>query len=421
MQKNLDKLLEELLYLHPKYIDLSLNRLFKLLFKIDNPHLKLPPIIHIAGTNGKGSTLSYIRHILMEGGYNVHAYISPHLKLFNERIIINNNQIGTQKLITTLKFIKKINQNNPITFFEITTAAAFYLFAKEKTDFLILETGLGGRLDATNVVNNSLINIITPISIDHQEFLGKNINNITNEKLGIIKKESTVIISKQSRQVELFIKKKLLNKKNNKIFYNNHYKIMKKNNNTFTLKYKKEENIYKVPKLIGDHQIENASTAIATILNLNEIGYKFSNRTINNGILKTKWPGRLELGKLNNIKVYMDGAHNIDGASKLLKYFKNKKIKVWLMMGMLKNKDLYGFVKKLKPITKGIIAIKIPKEKNSFLPNDIERICNELKIINYKQTSIKEANNFIINELKPKVILVTGSLYLIGKIRKYYL
>ena len=125
--------------------------------------------------------------------------------------------------------------------------------------------------------------------------------------------------------------------------------------------------------------------------------------------------------RLKNKIVYLDGAHNIDGASKLLKYFKNKKIKVWLMMGMLKNKDLYGFVKKLKPITKGIIAIKIPKEKNSFLPNDIERICNELKIINYKQTSIKEANNFIINELKPKVILVTGSLYLIGKIRKYYL
>ncbi len=178
MPKQLDKLLQQLITLHPKYIDLSLNRLLELLQKIDNPHLKLPPIIHIAGTNGKGSTLSYLRHIMMENKFLVHAYISPHLKSFNERIILANKEVVTSKLLKNLQYIKKINNDNPITFFEITTAVAFYLFSKQKADFLILETGLGGRLDATNVIKNSIIDIITPISYDHQEYLGKTLKKI---------------------------------------------------------------------------------------------------------------------------------------------------------------------------------------------------------------------------------------------------
>ena len=183
MSQKLDALLKQLHKLHPKYIDLSLDRLRKLLEKLNNPHLKLPPVIHIAGTNGKGSTLSFIQNILIENNYSIHAYISPHLKSFNERIIIRNKLINKKSLYSVLKKIKKINNNEPITFFEITTAAAFYIFSKKKSDFLILETGLGGRLDATNIINKSLIDIITPIGIDHQDFLGKTLKKITNEKL----------------------------------------------------------------------------------------------------------------------------------------------------------------------------------------------------------------------------------------------
>ena len=160
MTTNLEKLLNQLVRLHPKYIDLSLKRILNLLKKLGNPHSKLPPTIHIAGTNGKGSTLSYIRQILIENNFLVHCYISPHLKSIEERFIISNKQIGKQKLFNTLSYIKKINEEKKITFFEITTAAAFYLFAKEKADFLILETGLGGRFDATNVIKNSIIDII---------------------------------------------------------------------------------------------------------------------------------------------------------------------------------------------------------------------------------------------------------------------
>ena len=421
MSKKLEKLLGQLIDLHPKYIDLSLNRVFKLLKKINNPHLNLPPVIHIAGTNGKGSTLSYIRSILVENEFKVHAYISPHLKSFNERIIVSNKLITNYKLLKALNYIKEINANKPITFFEITTVAAFYLFQKQKADFLILETGLGGRLDATNVIQNSLIDIITPIGIDHQDFLGKSIINITNEKLGIIKKNSNIIISKQKEIVKSHIIKKLKNKKNLKLIEKKDFGITNRYKNKFTLRFKNKKTIFANPKLLGEHQIENLSVAITAILKLNELGYVFSKKNINNGIIKTEWPGRLEKGELNNIKVYLDGAHNIDGAIQLLRYFKSKKLKVWLIIGMLNNKNLYSYLKIIKPILYGAIAIPIPDEKNSFKPQEIIKICKKLKIKNYSKDSIDEANLFILEKIKPKTILITGSLYLVGKIRDRYL
>lgn len=421
MSTKLDKLLTQLLNLHPKYIDLSLTRLLILLKKLDNPHLKMPPTIHIAGTNGKGSTLSYLRHIIMEKNYKVHAYISPHLKSFNERITLSNKKVSKSNLLKNLKYIKKINASNPITFFEITTAAAFYLFSKEKADFLIIETGLGGRLDATNVLKKSLVDIITPIGIDHQDFLGKNIFKITNEKLGIIKKNSNIIIAKQKKLIASHIKKKLKYNKNIKLFYGNKFKIIKKNSNSFTLEFKNKNYTFRKPQLNGDHQIENASTAIATILQLNEIGFNFSKKIINEGIRKTKWPGRLEKGNLQKIPVYLDGAHNIDGAVQLLKYFKLKKNKCWLIFGMLDNKDIVSYLNKIKPITNGIIAINIPGENNCFTTKQIFNTSKKLKIPCIEKKSIELANNYLIETIKPKTILICGSLYLVGKIRNLYL
>jgi len=421
MSQNLDKLLIQLINLYPKCIDLSLERLLKLLEKLGNPHLKIPPVIHIAGTNGKGSTLSYILHILKENNFLVNAYISPHLNSFNERIILNNKEVRTNELFINLQYVKKINANKPITFFEITTATAFYLFSKVKADFLLLETGLGGRLDATNVIKESLIDIITPIGIDHQEFLGKNILKITDEKLGIIKKNSYIIISKQKKQIKLYIKNKIKNRKNKKIFFNDQFKIIEKNKKTFTLEFKKQRFKFKKPLLIGDHQVENLSTAVATILQLNEIGFSFSQKIINSGIIKTKWPGRLEKGELKNIPVYLDGAHNIDGAIQLSKFFLKQKNKVWLIFGMLNNKEIFFYLKKLKPILKGVIAISIPNQKNSFTPEEIFKVCEELKINCFKKSSVTKANSFLLSKIKPNTILISGSLYLVGKIRKHYL
>ncbi len=417
MSQKLDALLKQLHKLHPKYIDLSLDRLRKLLEKLNNPHLKLPPVIHIAGTNGKGSTLSFIQTILIENNYSIHAYISPHLKSFNERIIIRNKLINKKSLYTVLKKIEKINNNEPITFFEITTATAFYIFSKRKSDFLILETGLGGRLDATNIINKSLIDIITPIGIDHQEFLGKSLKKITNEKLGIIKKGSTVIISKQKNLVKNHILNKINLKKNTTLFYGNRFKILEKNSKTFKLQYDKKKYIFNNPKLIGEHQIENASTAITSIFILKKLGYKFNNKSINKGIVKTVWPGRLEKLKLCHIPVYLDGAHNIDGAKKLLNFFKQKNQKVWIIIGMLNNKNLNDFIKILQPITEGVVAVPIPQEKNSFTSDEILNVCKKLNLICYKKTNVKIANQFLKKTIKPKIILVTGSLYLIGSIK----
>ena len=421
MSKNLNELLKQLIDLHPKYIDLSLVRLKKLLDKIGNPHLNIPKVIHIAGTNGKGSTLSFVKQILIEHGLKVHSYTSPHLQNFKERITLSNKEISTKKLLVTLKYIKKINRGNPITFFEITTAAAFYLFSKQKADFVILETGLGGRLDATNVIKESLIDIITPIGIDHQEFLGKGITKITNEKLGIIKKGSKVIVSKQKKEVMTHIKKKLKKTKNKLSLYNDHYKILKKDKKEFILKYNNKILNFKNPKLIGYHQIENASTAIITILKLTELGYAFNKNKINKGILKTIWPCRLERKKLKKIPIYLDGAHNIDGATKLLDYFKFNNLKIWLIIGMLNNKNLQKFLEILKPILIGTIGIKIPDEKNSFTTKEINQVCKKLKIKNYEKKSITDANEFLLNKINPELILITGSLYLVGKVRKIYL
>ena len=420
MQKKLEKLIDQLLKLHPKYIDLSLDRLKTLLTKLGNPENNLPPIIHVAGTNGKGSTISYIKNILEQHNYSVHCYISPHLESFEERFIVSNKQVKTKKLINTLEYIKKINGKNNITFFEITTAAAFLLFSKEKADFTILETGLGGRLDATNVVKQTIIDIITPIGIDHQEYLGKTIEKITKEKLGIIKQESTIIIGKQKTYVKNYIKQKIKKFKNKKFFFNENFKIKNKNNNFFIFSYKNKKYLVNKPNLLGKHQLDNAATAIMAIMQIKNLNYKIKDNLINKGLSKTYWPGRLEKGFLNEIPVFLDGAHNISGAEQLSKFFSKDLKKRWVIFGMIKNKDLLNFLLKIQNVIDGIIAINIPQEKNSFSAHEIKKVCIKLNICCIERKNITEANKYLINSIKPEEILVTGSLYLIGKVRKLY-
>ena len=209
-KNNIDSLLFSITKLYPKYIDLNLSRLQKLLNKLDNPQNKLPPVIHIAGTNGKGSTLIFIKNIMQEYGLKVHCYTSPHLIHFSERIVISNNQIHNDYLFKTLKEIIKINNNEKITFFELTTALALLCFSREKADFCLIETGLGGRLDATNIIKRKILNIITSIGLDHEEFLSPYLKNIVAEKCGILSKNIPVIISQQNT----YYKDQLLKKKN---------------------------------------------------------------------------------------------------------------------------------------------------------------------------------------------------------------
>jgi len=414
-----EKLLDELVGLHPKYIDLSLNRVNKLLDKLGNPHHNLPKTIHIAGTNGKGSVQSFIRNIIVANGYSCDAYISPHLYKFNERIIINNKEISTKKLYETLKIVKKINNNNPITFFEITTAVGFLLFSKSKSDFLILETGLGGRLDATNILKNKICSIITPISFDHEEFLGKSIEKITKEKLGITKKSNYILISKQSNVVNKIIKNNI--PKNKTIFYyGKDYNINKILDNKYEFRFKDKKLYIQKPKLNGNHQIENASVACACIYILKDLGIKFKTKLINNSIKNTSWPGRLEKFKYKNKTIIFDGSHNIDGAKKLNIFLKESKIKPLVVFGMLNNKKLNSFLKILKKQIKFILAVEIPNEKNSFKTNEIKKACLNQSIECKEIKDFKKIFN-IIKKTKDSKILITGSLYLVGKLRNRFL
>ena len=414
----LNKLLAKLEDLHPKYIDLSLKRINRLLFDLGNPHLELPKCIHIAGTNGKGSTLNFIKTIMIESNYKVHAYISPHLEKINERFIIANNEISDRKLYENLKYISKINNNKPITFYEITTALAFYLFNKNKADFLLLETGLGGRLDATNIIKESLISIITPIGFDHQEYLGNTLKKITEEKLGIIKKSSVLISSKQNyniqKQISLFAK---INN-NKSLIYGKEWSINKTKNKFFLFKTTRNTFKFRKPKLLGDFQIYNCSTALATIYYLKKIGFKFDYNKINKGIQKSFWPGRLQLVQSKNPKIFLDGSHNVDGAKSLKEFIKNSKKKTWLILGMLNSKDISSYLKILKNNVIGIIAIKIPYEINSYTPHEIEKCCKKLKIFCKKESNSNIAITNLINDEKPKQIIITGSLYLVGQIKR---
>ncbi len=419
MKSKTNNLLDEFLKLHPKYIDLSLRRLNKLLKKLGNPHLDLPKTIHIAGTNGKGSTQKFIRNILVLNGYSCDAYISPHLSKFNERIVINNVNISSKELVKTLEFVKKINNNNPITFFEITTAAAFVLFQKSKSDFLVLETGLGGRLDATNIIPKKLCSIITPISYDHEEFLGKNLQKITREKLGIVNNSDFVLIGKQKIEVNRFIKKKL-SKTKNVYYYGTNYKTNKLSNK-FEFEFgKKIKKSFSQPKLNGAHQIENASIALAFSEVMIKNNLKLIKSKINKAIRNTEWPGRLEIINFKNKKIILDGSHNIDGALKLNEFLRLKKIKPVVIFGMLNNKKIDVFLKTIKNQIKYLMAIKIPKEKNAFLTSTIRNECDLLSIKSLKLKDIKECINYVklSNE---KFFLITGSLYLVGKIRNRFL
>ena len=419
MKSKTDKLLKEFLKLHPKYIDLSLDRLKKLLKKLGNPHFDLPKTVHIAGTNGKGSIQSFIRNILVSNGYSCDAYISPHLSKFNERIIINNKEISTRKLYQTLKFVKKINDDNPITFFEITTAVAFVLFKKSNSDFLILETGLGGRLDATNIIPKKLCSIITPISYDHEEFLGNTIKKITKEKLGIVKKSEFVIVAKQKLEVEKLIRKSLLKTKN-VYFYGKSYVIKNITNNKFEFEHNRKKLTVESPKLNGFHQIENASVSLMFSEIMNKNKFKLSFKKINNAIKETSWPGRLEILKYYNKKIILDGSHNVDGANKLKQFLISKKLKPIVIFGMINNKKINIFLLKIRTQIKKLIAIKIPDEENSFETDEIAKNCEKLFIDYIKLKNLNEVLKHIKNS-NEKVFLITGSLYLIGKIRKRFL
>ena len=400
---NINRLLFSITKLYPRYIDLNLSRIEKLLNKLNNPQNKLPPVIHIAGTNGKGSTLIFIKNIMQEYGLKVHCYTSPHLIHFNERIIISNKQIDNYDLLETLNDIIKINNNEKITFFELTTAAALLSFSRNKADYCLIETGLGGRLDATNIIKRKILNIITSIGLDHEEFLSPYLKNIVEEKCGILNKNTPVIISQQNTKYKSNLLRKQI-----------------KNISCKNLKLKS------IPKnsllgLEGNHQYINAKTAVTAI---KYVLKDVDNDTIKKGLKNSYWPGRIQkLTPKKNIitksnKILIDGAHNIEGA-KIINHHLNKlNIGKWtFIFGMMNNKNPRKFIEIIEEHIERVIFIPIQKQKNSYLPEELQYIFKEKKIITIAKKNLNAALNSITSN---KPVFITGSLYLMGEVLKLF-
>ena len=399
--KNLDELLIYLNTLYPKYIDFDLKRIKKLLRKLNNPEKKISNVIHVAGTNGKGSTIAFINSIAKVYGLKVNTYISPHLINFNERIRLNGEIINNKLLFNTLFEVAKKNNGNKITFFEITTVACFLIFSKFPSDLCLIETGLGGRLDATNVLPSKKISAITKIGYDHEDFLGNDLKKITLEKCGIIKKNTPVVIGYQNKKgvKDIIIKNAI--KKQSKII-----------------------SLYKIPKnwklgLDGLHQYENATIAVTA---LKQYFFDIDTKTIKKGLEKVSWDGRIQkinqgklISKRKNITL-IDGAHNLDGALALSNHLKTLKPQKWtLIIGMLKNKNAEGFLKILRSQIDKVFTIPINDQNLIYKASEFKKITTKLKI---KSHNYENLENAIENVSKNDALLITGSLYLVGEFLK---
>ena len=399
--KNLDELLIYLNTLYPKYIDFDLKRIKKLLRKLNNPEKKISNVIHVAGTNGKGSTIAFINSIAKVYGLKVNTYISPHLINFNERIRLNGEIINNKLLFNTLFEVAKKNNGNKITFFEITTVACFLIFSKFPSDLCLIETGLGGRLDATNVLPSKKISAITKIGYDHEDFLGNDLKKITLEKCGIIKKNTPVVIGYQNKKgvKDIIIKNAI--KKQSKII-----------------------SLYKIPKnwklgLDGIHQYENATIAVTA---LKQYFFDIDTKTIKKGLEKVSWDGRIQkinqgklISKRKNITL-IDGAHNLDGALALSNHLKTLKPQKWtLIIGMLKNKNAEGFLKILRSQIDKVFTIPINDQNLIYKASEFKKITTKLKI---KSHNYENLENALENVSKNDALLITGSLYLVGEFLK---
>jgi len=408
-----------------RHIEFGLNRVLDLLERLDNPHQNLPPTIHFAGTNGKGSTLNFLYQILKSKDFKVHCYTSPHLEEFNERIVISNNQIDDEALNKCLKTCQEqseIHPKIPVTFFEGITVAAFLAFSQVQADFLLLETGLGGRLDATNVVDKVLASIITPISLDHIEYLGESLEEITPEKAGIIKKDCPVIIGNQDPKALKILKEKAAQKNSQTIIFNEDFKISKHDTN-FDYITKSQTLNFPNPSMFGSHQIDNLALAIAASEFLVPgLGTWFANQVPKPG---TDWPARLQKIHLKDTisELYIDGSHNVAGANTVLEFLRSKQDrKIIVIYSTLQDKNHQSFLKIIADEIDDLIITTIPNEPKSLEPELIQETAKALNlksqiisnsdILSYIDSKVSSFAKSTAN--KPTTFLITGSLYSAG-------
>ena len=420
----IQKILKRLLQLHPKSVDLSLNRIKRLLKDLNNPEKKIENAIQVVGTNGKYSLCTTLREIFETAGYKVNMNISPSLKKFNERYYILGKHISDEKLYNLLLEVEKINNGQNITFHEFICACFFLEASRNRSDVNILESGLFFRLDASNVLEKNIASVVMPIGIDHKDFLKKGtIDEIVYEKCSHLLNNSKIIISEQNDEVLKKIKNNINDNSSTKIFFNENF-IYKKNKYDFVYKDDFGEITLPLPNLSGDFQISNVSTAICTIRNLKN--FKVENSHIRKAITKIRSEGRLQnisTGKLRdyvskNNKILIDGAHNPLAAFEIKKYLKNlnPKKKIVVLLAMMANKDHDQFIKILKDSIHSIVALDIPNQIN-FMPKEkLAKIAKTNGIISKTDVSIQTALKKISEKNTDAIIFCTGSLYFAGEI-----
>jgi dihydrofolate synthase/folylpolyglutamate synthase len=415
-----DRVLSRLMQLHPKKIDLSLGRIERLLTALGNPQEHLAPAIHVAGTNGKGSTVATMRACLEAAGYRVHAYTSPHLVRFNERIRLAGELIDEEALLAVLEECERANRGEPITFFEITTAAAFLAFTRTPADIVLLETGLGGRLDATNLLRRPAATAITPISLDHQAFLGDSIAAIAGEKAGILKPGVPAVIGPQPDDAEAVIEARAAAMGASLYRYQTEW-CCEASGERMQYEGQRWRLDLPLPSLPGAHQIANAGTAIACLEQLS--GLSLSGDAIATGLRHIEWPARLQRltrGPLIETlpagwELWLDGGHNPSAGAALAEFaggWRDRPLD--LIVGMLNTKDAGGFLAPLAPYVRSIYAVTIPGEENPHPAAQLAAAGRKLGIETPEAASVEAALGQIGERPGPARVLICGSLHLAG-------
>ena len=424
MQTKIQNILKRLLQLYPKSVDLSLNRIKRLLKDLNNPEREIKNAIQVVGTNGKHSICSTLREIFETAEYSVNMNISPSIKKFNERYYLRGKNISDEELYNLLIEVEKVNKNKSITFHEFICACFFLAASRNKSDVNILESGLFFRLDASNVLEENIASVITPIGLDHKDFLKKGtIDEIVYEKCSHLLGLSKIFISEQKNNVLEKIKQNISKNSSLKFIFGNDYKYIK-NSNGFIYKDKKGEIKLPYPNLLGDFQISNVSTAINVVRNLDQ--FKIKDFHIANAITKIRSEGRLQFikeGKLrkyvsNNNEILIDGCHNTLAAEEIEKYLENlnSKKKIIMLLGMMSNKEHKKFIEIFKNRVHSIIALDIPNQVNFISKEKLSKIAKSCGIYSKTEKSIESALKNASNENKNAIIFCTGSLYFAGEI-----
>jgi dihydrofolate synthase / folylpolyglutamate synthase len=416
-----DAILTRLLSLHPKIIDLSLDRMDRILDRLGSPERKLPSVVHIAGTNGKGSTQAFLRTMMEAAGLKAHAYTSPHLVKFHERIRVAGALISENDLSALLEECEQANAGEPITFFEITTAAAMLAFARNPADYLLLEVGLGGRLDATNVIAKPVACCITSIGLDHQQYLGDTLTEIAREKAGIIKRGVPCVVGTMPHEARAAIEDVAAQAKAP-------LAIAKQDWDCFTqhgrMVFQDQDGLLDLPlpALLGPHQIGNAGNAIATLRALND--KRIAEDHIALGLRSVSWPARLQRlkgGVLSSrfdpeSELWLDGGHNADAGAVLadaLAAMSNKPLVV--IWGMLNTKDATQFFRPLAALADHVVTLSIPNEPNAIeaatLAATVQSLGTVAEVAHDLHDAVIRASQF-----KGARVLVCGSLYLAGHV-----